>query len=98
MLKYGREAERESDKFAVHCMVNAGVDPEGVARFFETLLKLHKREPKGVEGWFATHPPTQSRIDFVRSEIAKLPNTEGLKKTSARFKQIRARVGGGKGR
>ena len=98
VLKYGREAERESDKFAVHCMVNAGVDPDGIARFFETLLKLHKREPKGVEGWFATHPPTQSRIDFVRSEIAKLPNTAGLKKTSARFEQIRARIGGGKGR
>ena len=98
VLKYGREAERESDKFAVHCLVKAGVDPEGIARFFETLLKLHKRAPKGVEVWFATHPPTQSRIDFVRSEIAKLPNTSGLKKTSARFKQIRARVGGGKGR
>ncbi|MDE2698303.1 MAG: M48 family metallopeptidase [Gemmatimonadota bacterium] len=98
VLRYGREAERESDKFAVHCMVNADVDPEGIARFFETLLKLHKREPKGVEAWFSTHPPTQSRIDFVRSEIAKLPNTEGLKKTSARFEQIRARVGGGKGR
>ncbi len=92
VLKYGREAERESDAFAVHCVVNAGVDPEGIARFFETLLKLHKREPKGVEGWFSTHPPTQSRIDFVRSEIAKLPNTAGLKKTSERFKQIRARV------
>ena len=92
VLKYGREAERESDKFAVHCMVNAGVDPEGIARFFETLLKLHKREPKGVEVWFSTHPPTQSRIDFVRSEIAKFPSTAGLKKTSARFKQIRARV------
>ena len=96
VLSYGRAAERESDAFAVRCMVNAGVDPEGIARFFETLLKLHKREPKGVEAWFSTHPPTQSRIDFVRSEIAKLPNTAGLKKTSARFKQIRARVGGGK--
>lgn len=92
VLSYGREAERESDKFAVHCMVNAGVDPEGIARFFETLLKLHKSEPKGVGAWFSTHPPTQSRIDFVRAEIAKLPNTGGLKKTSARFEQIRARV------
>ena len=98
VLKYGRLAERESDKFAVHCLVNARVDPEGIARFFETLLKLHKREPKGVKVLFATHPPTQSRIDFVRSEIAKLPSTVGLKKTSARFEQIRARVGGGKGR
>ena len=91
-LKYGRDAERESDKFAVHCMVKAGVDPEGVARFFETLLKLHKSQPSGVKVWFSTHPPTQSRIDFVRSEIAKLPSTVGLKKTSAHFKQIRARV------
>lgn len=92
VLKYGRLAEREADKFAVHCLVKAGVDPEGIARFFETLLKLHKSESKGVEVWFATHPPTQSRIDFVRSEIAKLPNTAGLKKTSARFRQIRTRV------
>ncbi len=92
VLKYGRAAERESDAFAVRCMVNAGVDPEGIARFFETLLKLHKREPKGVEVWFSTHPPTQSRIDFVRFEIAKLPSTGSLKKTSARFEQIRARV------
>ena len=92
VLKYGRLAERESDEFAVHCLVKAGVDPEGIARFFETLLKLHKSEPKGVKVLFATHPPTQSRIDFVRSEIAKLPNTAGLKKTSARFEQIRARV------
>ena len=92
VLTYGRFAERESDRFAVHCLVKAGVDPEGIARFFETLLKLHKSEPKGVKVLFATHPPTQSRIDFVRSEIAKLPNTSGLKKTSARFEQIRARV------
>ena len=92
VLKYGRFAEKEADEFAVHCMVKAGVDPEGIARFFETLLKLHKSEPTGVKVLFATHPPTQSRIDFVRSEIAKLPNTAGLKKTSARFEQIRARV------
>ena len=92
LLKYGRLAEREADAFAVRCAVNAGVDPEGVARFFETLLQLHDSEPKGVEVWFATHPPTRARIDFVRSEIAKLPPTPGLKTTSPRFAQIRARV------
>ena len=92
LLKYGRMAEREADAFAVRCAVNAGVDPEGVARFFETLLQLHDSEPTGVEVWFATHPPTQARIDFVRAEIAKLPPTPGLKKTSPRFAQIRTRV------
>ena len=92
LLKYGRLAEREADEFAVQCAVNAGIDPEGVARFFQTLLTLHNSEPKGVEVRFATHPPTQARIDFVRAEIAKLPPTDGLKKTSVRFDQIRARV------
>ena len=92
VLKYGRQAERESDKFAVQCLMNAGVHPDGIARFFETLLKLQKRQPKGVQAWFSTHPPTQSRIDIVRAEIAKLPSTAGLKKTSTRFEQIRARV------
>ena len=91
-LKYGREAERESDKFAIQCLLNAGVHPEGLASFFETLLELHKSQPSGVKVWFSTHPPTQSRVDFVRSEVAKLPSTIGLKKTSTRFNQIRTRV------
>lgn len=92
LLKYGRLAEQESDAFAVGCVVKAGVDPGGVARFFETLLALHEDQPDGVEVWFTTHPPTQDRIDFVRAEIAKLPTTAELKKTSVRFEEIRGRV------
>ncbi|MDP6037303.1 MAG: M48 family metalloprotease, partial [Candidatus Latescibacteria bacterium] len=49
LLKYGRLAERESDAFAVQCVMKAGVDPEGVVRFFETLLSLHEDQPDGVE-------------------------------------------------
>ena len=92
LLKYGRLAEQESDAFAVQCVMKAGIDPDGVVRFFETLLKLHKSEPKGVDVWFTTHPPTQDRIDFVRAEIEKLSNVSGLKKTSERFEKTRRRV------
>jgi predicted Zn-dependent protease len=92
LLKYGRLAEQESDAYAVQFTSQAGIHPEGIARFFEKLLVLHKDQPEGMEVWFTTHPPTQERIDFVRQEIAKLPTTRGLKMTRDRFKEIKARV------
>jgi len=92
LLKYGRLAEQEADDFGVQSTYQAGVDPEGVASFFEKLMALHAREPKGVEVWFSTHPPTNERVSFVRGEIEKLAPKPGLKKTSDRFEHIRARV------
>ena len=92
LLKYGRLAEQEADAFAVGCVVKAGMDPEGVAKFFEMLMMLHKREAKGVEVWFTTHPPTQDRIDFVRAEIGKLGTVLGVRMTSRRFEEIQERV------
>ena len=92
LMKYGRMAEQEADAFAVQATYKAGIDPEGVARFFEKLLALHEREPTGVAVWFSTHPPTRERIAFVRNEIAKLPPKSGLQRTSARFAHIQARV------
>jgi len=76
----------------VQATYKAGIDPEGVAKFFEKLLALHEQQPTGVAVWFSTHPPTGERIAFVRSEIAKLPPKSGLKTTSSRFAQIKARV------
>jgi len=92
LLKYGRLAEQESDAYAVQFTYKAGIHPEGVAKFFEKLLALHENQPQGVAVWFTTHPPTQERIAFVKKEIQKLPNKEGLKKTSDRFEEIKTRL------
>jgi predicted Zn-dependent protease len=92
LLKYGRLAEQESDAYAVQFTSKAGIHPEGAAQFFEKLLALHENQPEGMEVWFTTHPPTQERIDFVRQEIQKLPTTVGLRMTSDRFEEIKARV------
>ena len=93
LLKYGRDAEREADYLAVQETHAAGVDPEGVATFFEKLLALHEAEPEGAAVWFSTHPPSWERIANVRSQIAKLPARSGLRKDSERFQTIKARVG-----
>ena len=92
LMKYSRDAEREADGHAVQEMYDAGIDPEGMATFFEKLLKLQKGKPSKLEQMFSTHPPTTERITAVRSEIVKLPRKSNLKKDSQRFHQIKKRL------
>ena len=92
LMKYSRDAEREADIYAVQEMYDAGIDPEGMATFFEKLLKLQRGKPSRLEQIFATHPPTTQRIAAVRSQIARLPRKSNLKKDSGRFHQIKKRL------
>jgi len=92
LLKYGRDAEREADHFAVEQTYAAGIDPIGMATFFEKLLALHESAPEGVAVWFSTHPPTRERIARVRADIGNLSPKQGLKVDSARFQEIKARI------
>lgn len=92
LMKYSRDAEREADRYAVQEMYDAGIDPEGMATFFEKLLKLQKGKPSKLQQLFSTHPPTTERIAAVRSHIAKLPRKSNLKKDSGRFHQIKKRL------
>ena len=92
LMKYSRDAEREADSYAIREVYNAGIDPEGMATFFEKLLKLQKGKPSKLEQMFSTHPPTTERINAVRSQIAQLPRKSNLKKDSQRFHQIKKRL------
>jgi len=75
---FGREAERESDTFAVGVMPNAGYDPSGLVTFFETLKREAGPSPPA---FLSSHPTTADRIAETSSEIALQPPTPGLKVT-----------------
>ena len=92
LMKYSRDAEREADRYAVQEMYDAGIDPEGMATFFEKLLNLQKGKPSKLKQLFSTHPPTTERIAAVRSHIAKLPRKSNLKEDSQHFHQIKKRL------
>lgn len=95
MLHYSREAEREADEFAVQEMYDAGIDPDGMATFFEKLLALHEDaggEPSGFQALFTTHPNTQERVDNARRMIADLPAKANLKKDTELFRRIKNRL------
>lgn len=92
LMKYSRDAENEADGHAVQEMYDAGLNPEGMATFFEKLRKLQKTQPTQLEQIFSTHPPTDERIANVRSQIARLRNKSGLRKDSRRFHDIKKRL------
>jgi len=93
LLKYSRDMEREADVSAVDMTHSAGMDPLGVATFFEKLQQMHEQEPAGVEVLFSTHPPTAERVESVKSEAAKLPSVSGeSEEDRERYRRIRERV------
>jgi predicted Zn-dependent protease len=72
--KYGRDAERESDKYGMLYMSEAGYDPQGAVQLQETFLKLSEgRDSDWLTGLFASHPPSRERLDNNRKAAKKLP-------------------------
>jgi predicted Zn-dependent protease len=74
LMKYGRGAELESDKYGMRYMSKAGYDPEGAVKLQETFVRLSEGQDQDwLSGLFASHPPSQERVDANRRRAQKLP-------------------------
>ncbi|WP_438951890.1 M48 family metalloprotease [Porticoccus sp.] len=74
MARYGRSAELESDTYGMDYMARAGYDPYGAVKLQETFVKLSEgRQQDFLSGLFASHPPSQERVDANRIKAATLP-------------------------
>src|SRR5919198_2140992 len=69
--KFSRDDERQADQEAVKNTIRAGISPRGIPEMFEILLNERQRNPSAVEGWFATHPGEEERIQETQAAIAK---------------------------
>lgn len=62
--KYGREQELESDLYGMKYMKLTGYDPTGAVTLQETFVRLSEGQKQSwVEGLFASHPPSQERVE-----------------------------------
>lgn len=71
LLKFGRDAERESDRLGVEYSSKIGYDAQEMAGFFQTLQR--KSEASGSQelpGFLSTHPNPGDRFNTV-SKLAK---------------------------
>jgi predicted Zn-dependent protease len=74
LTKYGRDAELESDKYGMRYMSKAGYDPQGAVTLQETFVRLSEgRDQDWLNGLFASHPPSQERVDANRRRLKNLP-------------------------
>lgn len=71
--RYGREAELESDRYGMQYMARAGYDPQGAVALQQRFVQLSEgRQSGGFAALFASHPPSQDRVDANRRTAAKL--------------------------
>jgi beta-barrel assembly-enhancing protease len=69
--RYSREAELESDYFGMNYMRRAGYDPQAAVGLQETFVRLSgSRDENWLAGLFASHPPSQERVEKNREHAA----------------------------
>lgn len=72
-MRYGRSAELESDKYGMRYMSEAGYDPQGAVELQKTFVRLSEgRNQSWLSGLFASHPPSQERVDANIKTAANL--------------------------
>lgn len=70
---YSREAERESDLYGMRYMDRAGYNPRGAVELQETFLRISEgRKQDAFSALFASHPPSQERLENNRELLAEL--------------------------
>lgn len=89
-LNYSRANEQEADRFASQFLAKSGIDPNGVANFFEVLLK-HSDHHYGKDfEYLSTHPATPSRIVEARDRARQYQGS--FLRDSERFRFVRQRM------
>jgi predicted Zn-dependent protease len=77
MASYGREDELEADEYGMLYMSRAGYDPQGAVELQRTFVRLSEgRNPGFAEGLFASHPPSQQRVEANMRLASELPSGE----------------------
>lgn len=84
-LKYGRDAELESDRLGVGYAASQGWDPRAVPGLLSTLARLDAAdgERRGIPNWALTHPPAADRVERVQAEVAAASTGGGTTNAAA---------------
>ncbi len=90
-LKYGRDAERESDHYGMIYMDRAGYDPTAAVTLQEKFFRLkNSQRTPWFEALFASHPPSEERVRNNRRLALKLGAAGDL--GTERYQQAVARL------
>jgi predicted Zn-dependent protease len=77
LAAHTREQERDADEAGLMALARAGYEPAAMIRMYETLARLAQSQPNVVQQFFATHPPTEDRIQAISAMIDRMPPIRG---------------------
>lgn len=90
LLKYGRDAENESDKLGVKYSSKIGYDPASMADFFLTLQRTEQQSgAAGVPSFLSTHPNSADRYQNVKKLAAAAEQQAGRQLATNRNEYLR---------
>ena len=96
LMKFSRGYERDADLNGARMMAAAGYNPMELGKFFQKLESQadSAKQPKGLELWLASHPPTGSRIQYIADDIQYYPKVSYPSTTGnfGRIKQVLAKI------
>lgn len=88
--RYGRQHELDADRYGMTYMALADYDPQGAVELQETFVKLSGGQRADfVSGLFASHPPSQERVDANRAHARKL---RGINRHREAYQRATAQV------
>ena len=90
-INFTRANEHEADRIGIHILKDTGINPEGMASFFETLLlNSDSNSFLSTIEYLRTHPLSTTRVAEARNRISS-EDTE-LPNDSLDYQLMRARV------
>jgi predicted Zn-dependent protease len=89
LLRNSRAMEAQADTEGVYILYQAGYDPRGLARFFETI---EQKFPQQTLQFLSDHPDPGNRIKAVEDEVAELGPAKAWSAVSPDFQSVRTHV------
>lgn len=72
-IDFTRENEREADRIGFQILNGSGLDPRGMASFFERLSKFNRLYDNNAPTYLRTHPITTERLADIENRLVTTP-------------------------
>lgn len=94
LASYSRSQEKLADRVGMRYMAKAGYDPSGMVGLQKLLLKLRENQPGMLQQFFASHPLTETRIDYSKQQVEIVQKQVDIprRKQLDRFDEVVAEV------
>ncbi len=77
-LKYGRDAERESDLRGVEYAAKAGYDASQGSEFFRSLKRISNKSGQRLPSWMSSHPDPGEREETIKRLADEWSETQNM--------------------